>query len=217
MRSERRRVAGCAIVCGALLAAGLAHAAGETDPSVASDAPGWWRGGDGLRLPGIGAEWHIYRKDGLRVDRSDGLMQMRFNANFWIDSGDLRANAPVEAAFPSYAGTNSEFTRARFTARGRFLDAGDFKFQLDLAQKAQVKDAWLRFDPLPVLGRIRIGNMREPLSIENQTHGGNLTFMSRALPVLAFAPGRNIGVVASNDAFDGRLNWALGWFWNTTS
>jgi phosphate-selective porin OprO/OprP len=76
---------------------------------------------------------------------------------------------------------------------------------------------WFRFNPLPTVGRIRVGNMREPYSLENSTAGGNLTFLSRSLPTDALAPGRNIGIAATNTAFDARMTWSAGWFWNTGS
>jgi phosphate-selective porin OprO/OprP len=59
--------------------------------------------------------------------------------------------------------------------------------------------------------------MREPYSLENSTAGGNLTFLSRSLPTLALAPGRNIGIATASTAFDKRMTWSAGWFWNTGS
>ncbi len=170
-----------------------------------------------MTLPGVFADWHLYRKDGFRIDRSDGSLKLKFNASLWADAGDIGANDVLETAFPNLTGNAAQFSRARVTMRGWAVDVGDLKFQLEFAQQPQIKDMWFRFEPLPTVGRIRVGNMREPYSLENSTAGGNLTFMSRALPTLALAPGRNIGIATTNTAFDKRMTWSAGGFWNTGS
>jgi len=208
----------CAALAAALGSAPAKAADDEAKLSGESDSKRWWQGGDdGVTLPGVFADWHLYQKDGFRIDRSDASLKLKFNASLWLDAGDIGANDALETAFPGYPGQTVEFSRARVTMRGRAFDAGDFKFQVELAQKPQVKDSWFRFNPVPYLGRIRVGNMREPYSLENSTSGGNLTFMSRSLPTLALAPGRNIGIATTNTAFDQRLTWSAGYFWNTAS
>ncbi len=206
----------------AVLAAALgsvpAQAAEEAKLSDESDSKRWWQGGGaGFTLPGLIGNWHFYQKDGFRIDHSDGRLKMKFNANLWVDAGNIGANDVLETAFPNLTGDTAQFSRARVTMRGWAFDAGDFKLQLEFAQQPQIKDSWFRFNPLPYVGRIRIGNMREPYSLENSTAGGNLTFMSRSLPTDALAPGRNIGIATTHTVFDERMTWSAGWFWNTGS
>jgi phosphate-selective porin OprO/OprP len=190
----------------------------EAKLSTESDSKRWWLiGDDGVTLPGVFADWHFYLKDGSRIDRSDGSLKLKFNASVWADAGDIDANDVLETAFPDLTGNVAQFSRARVTMRGLLRDVGDFKFQLEFAQQRQIKDMWFRFELLPYVGRIRVGNMREPYSLENSTGGDNLTFMSRALPTLALAPGRNIGIATTNTAFDKRITWSAGGFWNTGS
>ena len=184
--------------------------------SADSDSKRWWRDAD-LTLPGAFAEWHIFKKDGFRVDRSDGSLRLKFNANLWVDGGVIGASDALESAFAGLRGDTVELSRARVTAHGWLFERGDFKVQFELAQNPQVKDSWFRLSDIPYVGNVRIGNMREPFSLENSTGGGNLTFQSRALPVLALAPGRNIGIAANNTALDDRMTWGAGWFWNTGS
>jgi len=219
MAAFRRRLACFAIglaLAAALGAARAEDAAERAKLSEESDAKAWWRDVD-LTLPGAFAEWRVFQKDGLRVDRSDGALKLKFNANLWVDGGHIGANDALETAFPGLRGDSVALTRARLTMRGWLFDVGDFKVQFEFAQKPQFKDSWFRFRNVPYVGNVRIGNMREPYSLENTTGGGNLTFQSRALPVLALAPGRNIGIAANDTALDERLTWAAGWFWNTGS
>jgi phosphate-selective porin OprO and OprP len=209
------------LVCAALaatLGSAPAQAADDAKLSDDSDSKRWWQGGGtGPTLPGLIGNWRLYQKDGLRIDHGDGSLKLKFNASLWVDAGNIGANDVLETAFPNLTGDTTQFSRARVTMRGWAFDAGDFKFQLEFAQQAQIKDLWFRFNPLPYVGRIRIGNMREPYSLENSTAGGNLTFMSRSLPTDALAPGRNIGIATTNTAFDERMTWSAGWFWNTGS
>jgi len=211
----------------AWFAIGLALAAGtgvvrsaevEDDASLSqeSDTKAWWKEVD-WSLPGLATDWHVHRKDGLRIDATDGRLKLKLNANLWADAGNVGTDDAVEGAFPGMGGSTALFSRARATLRGWLYDVGDFKFQVEFAQDPQVKDSWFRFRPLPYVGRIRVGNMREPFSLENSTSGNNLSFLSRALPTLALAPGRNIGVAAQDTALDGRITWSAGWFWNTAS
>jgi phosphate-selective porin OprO/OprP len=65
------------------------------------------------------------------------------------------------------------------------------------------------------LPNLRVGNFREPFSLERLTGFPRVAFLERALPVNAFAPGRNAGVQLHDAVFDERATWAIGAFTNT--
>jgi len=215
-----RLTAGIALAAtlGAALAQSESQSQSAEDAKLSedSDSKQWWRDVD-FTLPGAFADWHIFQKDGLRVDRGDGDLRLKFNANLWVDGGRIGTNDALETAFPDLPGTYAMISRARITMRGWAFAKGDFKIQVEFAQTPQVKDSWFRLRDVPYLGNVRLGNMREPYSLQSAGGGGNLTFLDRPLPTLALAPGRNIGLAANDTAFDDRMTWAAGWFWNTGS
>lgn len=62
------------------------------------------------------------------------------------------------------------------------------------------------------LGKLRIGLVYEPFSLERQTSSYNGGFMERSLPVATFAPGTNLGVKIHDSSRNGRTSWAAGLF-----
>lgn len=176
----------------------------------------WWQTFRGEVLVPLG-NWDLYRKDGLRIDNDSLGVRLKLNARVFGDAGDIDLNSPLRAAFPQDEGADAAITQARLTLQGWVFDRGMFRLQLEFADQFQIKDSWFRFNPLPYIGSITLGNMKEPFSLDDQGSSASQTFMVNALPVLAFAPGRNIGVKAQNTALDGRLTWALGGYWNSGS
>ena len=62
------------------------------------------------------------------------------------------------------------------------------------------------------LGKLRVGWMNEPFSLERQTGAYNLGLMERSLPVQTIAPGSNIGAMVHDSGPKGRFTWAVGIF-----
>jgi phosphate-selective porin OprO/OprP len=211
--SRRRRAAARR----ALLAAGLfAATPAALSQAHADDTPVWWRGVD-LSVPMLLGDWHVYTRDGLHFDHSRHGAKLLLTGTLFGDVGHFDQNSALYAAFPDDSGWHAALTRARLTLRGWQPQVGNYKLQMEFAERVQVKDAWFAFDPLPYVGTVQLGNMKEPYSLNNLSSGTDDTFMTVALPVEAFAPGRNLGVMARDTALDARMTWALGGFWNTES
>lgn len=77
------------------------------------------------------------------------------------------------------------------------------------------KDVYFGFRNLVPFGYLKAGHFKEPFSLEELTSSRFTTFMERALPVLAFAPSRNVGVELSSSELQDRMTWAVGMFRDT--
>ncbi|MGD8286007.1 MAG: porin [Desulfobacterales bacterium] len=169
-------------------------------------------------------EWKAYWKDGLRVESKDGKFKTRWGGRVQLDWASIEADGDMEDALID-AGENGplegngvEFRRLRLYSRGILYETIGFRLEIDFADfDVDVKDAYLDFLKVPYVGNnvLRIGHTREPISLEELTSSNNITFMERALPVLAFAPSRNTGILLWNNLLDKRLLWQAGLYYNT--
>ncbi|MGA2735097.1 MAG: porin [Syntrophobacteraceae bacterium] len=73
-------------------------------------------------------------------------------------------------------------------------------------------DVWVGVKDIPYIGRIKVGQMYEPISIEQMTSDNWNTFMEKALPVNAFIPGRMAGIETQNTICNDRIGWMVGYY-----
>jgi phosphate-selective porin OprO/OprP len=168
------------------------------------------------------SDWNVRWKDGLRVEKKDGSIKTRWGGRIQLDWATISADDDFEAALNEAGesgtldGTGVEFRRLRLFTSGTLYDKVGYKLQVDFAgNTVATKDAYIDYLKAPFVGKIRVGQFKEPFSLEEITSSKYITFMERALPVLAFAPSRNTGIAIGNKAFNDRLKWDLGYFYNT--
>jgi phosphate-selective porin OprO/OprP len=169
---------------------------------------------EGITTPG---GWHDYWLDGLRIDSPEGNFTLKINLTTFVDAGDIKPDDALQAAFPDFEGTKANLRRLRPTALMTIYDWAKAKFQIEFAEVRDIKDIWFQFTKVPLIDHITLGHMKEPLSLEEWTSGMSTTFMERALPVVAFTNGRNIGFRRHAPVLDERMTWAVGAFLNTFS
>jgi len=160
---------------------------------------------------------HYYWDQGLHVVSRKNNFRLKIGGHMGIDMGYIHAGGDLEDAFSSLDGFEPDFRRLHVSTLLTIYDALEFKFEIDFANVRSVKDIWLRYKKSPFLRHFKFGHVKEPFSLEKLASLKNMTFMERALPVYALAPGRNIGIMFSNAELEERITYAAGFFWNTHS
>ena len=170
----------------------------------------------GVRGPVTG--WHLYWEDGyLTIENRKESIYFLINGQVIADAGYIDVDEALEDAFPDLTGGNVLFRKLNISTYGNFYDAVDFRIGVDFANVRDIQDIWIRYIKHPYLKNIKIGNMKEPFSMEYLTSITRLTFMERSLPDVAFGSGRNIGIRYDSQDNSKPVNFGLGLFLNTGS
>lgn len=167
--------------------------------------------------------WRVYWKEGLHAESTDGKFKAKVGGRIQWDVANISSPTRqfVDQVSAGGGGTNrltgtgTEFRRARVYLEGTVYEDIFYKAQYDFAGAGVAfKDVYLGVKNIPYLGHIRVGQMKVPWSLEEQTSSNFITFMERALPN-AFTEDRKPGGMIYNTAFNKRLYWAAGVFTNT--
>jgi phosphate-selective porin OprO and OprP len=106
-----------------------------------------------------------------------------------------------------------DLRRGRIFLEGLIWKRIAFRFEWDLAVDRGVKDAYIDgFKRALKFAWLRLGNFKEPFSLERQRSAFNITNLEWSLPVATFVPGRNAGAMLYNTGIGERLSWAVGAF-----
>ena len=170
----------------------------------------------GVRGPVTG--WRLYWEDGyLTIENRKASIYFLINGQVIADAGYIDVDEALEDAFPDLTGGNALFRKLNISTYGNFYDTVDFRIGVDFANVRDIQDIWIRYIKHPYLKNIKIGNMKEPFSMEYLTSITRLTFMERSLPDVAFGSGRNIGIRYDSQDNSKPVNFGLGLFLNTGS
>jgi phosphate-selective porin OprO/OprP len=156
--------------------------------------------------------FRVFWKDGLRFQTNDAAFELKIGGRINSDWAVLMSgDDDLEAAVGGLE-EGAEFRRARLYLEGVLYDRVEFKAQYDFAGgDPAFKDVYLGLIDLPVVGGLRVGQFKEPFSLEEVTSSNYITFMERAL-LNALVPSRSTGFMTHHHAFDQRLAWAAGVF-----
>ncbi len=160
----------------------------------------------------------VYWDKGLKMKTLDGAFKLQIGGRVMLDYANIDADDELEGwlgedDFEDHVQDGTEFRRARFFMKGSIYENTGYKLQIDFADnEVTLKDAYLEIEEL-LPWPIKIGQFKEPFSLEELTSSKYITFMERALPV-GLAPSRGVGVQVSDAPLDERMTWALGAFWD---
>ena len=107
----------------------------------------------------------------------------------------------------------SGIRRARLTAFGSVSENIDYRFQFDLGDfgRPTVTDMYMDVKDVPILGKVRIGNWKQPFSLEDITSFRFNPFMNRS-SIFLFHPFRRTGVGFYDWSEDKKWTWAASAF-----
>lgn len=167
------------------------------------------------------SDWKAYWNNGVFVEKTDGNFKVKLGGRLQSDFATI--SSPNRQFVDQIAwdtgritGSGTFFRRARLVAEGTIYKNIFYKWEYDFAAGSGAgafTDMFLGLKNLDGIGNIRVGHMKEPISLEWNTSSNFITFMERALPI-AFNPGRNSGIMAYNTHFDKRLYWGAGVFYD---
>lgn len=156
-------------------------------------------------------DFSVKWKDGLRIQNSDKSVKIKIGGRVQFDMMFINQDSVMNDYF-STAGNGAEIRRARFYMSGSIYENIDYKLQIDFANNAlTLKDAYIKFKHIPVIGNLQIGHFKEPMGLNTLTSSKYLTMMER--PVASYLDlDRRLGLMVYNQHFDKRLTWQLGYF-----
>lgn len=156
--------------------------------------------------------WSFGWKNTFRLTSPDGEVELKFGGRIQNDWTFYNTDDALQARVGELS-DGTEFRRARLFFEGELWGTVEFKAQYDFAGgEATFNDVYLGLIHLPGVGGVRVGHYKEPFSLEEHTSSKYLQFVERSLPVEAFSPGRNSGLMLGEGAGGDRLSWHLGVF-----
>jgi phosphate-selective porin OprO/OprP len=129
-------------------------------------------------------------------------------------------NQDAANKLPSAAGgvgqtiqNGADFRRARVAARATLANNMNAFMQFDFAfpGRPTFTDVWVEWTDLPVVGTVRVGQWKQPFSLEVVSSFRYTTFMERSSLFQAFTPFRHMGIGAYNHADDLMGTWAASY------
>ena len=151
--------------------------------------------------------------DGLNFESTDHNLKLKIGGRIENDWAFMTEDDDIRDAIDDFE-EGTEFRRARLFVSGQLYDRVEYKAQYDFADDggADFKDVYLGIHPLPIVGNLRIGQFKEPFSLEQLTSSNyGVTFMERSL-MDSLVPGRNTGLMLFDDVLEQHLTWAAGVF-----
>ncbi len=169
-----------------------------------------------LEKASAGETMRVYWKDGVRFETQDKRYKFRIGGRFQYDVAffdpDSDTRAAVETDTPKVRiEDGSEFRRARIEFSGEVGDRVEWATSYDFAgAKVNFRNLYVGMKDLP-FGNVRVGQMKEPFSLEQLTSSKNIPFMERSVKA-AQDPAYNAGLMLYDAHLKERMTWAIGAF-----
>lgn len=137
--------------------------------------------------------------------------QVRLSGFFQEDTGFFSQDHESIATL-GHIQNGTGFRRARLQGLGNVTEFTSFSIEMDFAfaGRPSFMDVWLQQGNLPVVGNARLGQYRQPVTMDSWTNVRHLEFLERSAPFNAFDPFRRVGIMATDVSESQRTMWAGG-------
>lgn len=176
----------------------------------------------------------VYWNNGVWAETADKAFKFHVGGRAQVDYVGIRGSENVQfgAGGVGRLQDGVNFRRARIEMDGTFWEVIDFfaeyeflgnTFNVDPTLPANARnivntpgptDLWATLTHLPVIGNVRVGNHKPPISLEHLTSSRWLDFMERSLGFDTYIGGTNNGFLPGISVFnwtdDERITWHLG-------
>jgi phosphate-selective porin OprO/OprP len=145
-------------------------------------------------------QWSIRWQNAFIVERvDDPRYQFLFGGRIQNDWGAYIPDHDLENSIGG-DGTGVKFRRARLYFQGQFFRHGFFKAEYDFADSQGVNftDVYAGLSGLPGVGLLRVGQYKEPFSLQYENSSNFMSFNERA-GIQVFSPGRNTGIMLNGN------------------
>ncbi len=145
--------------------------------------------------------------------KSEQLPLIRMSGFFQVDDGLFSQSAASQEWYGDIQ-DGVGFRRARLQAVGKLTEFTHFSIEFDFAQigRPSFFDIWGEQEQIPVLGTVRIGQFRQPGTMDAWTSVRHLEFLERSAAFQASDPFRRVGIMAYSMSEDERTSWAYSVF-----
>ena len=131
------------------------------------------------------------------------------NGSMQADLGFFNQDANSEHTYGKIA-NGADFRRARLGVKGALTDTVNYTWQMDFGffGRPTFTDVWVEQTQIPYFGNVRVGQWKQPFSLEVVSSYRYTTFMERSSLFQAFTAFRHLGVGFYNNADDLSTTWA---------
>ena len=197
------------------------HIAARETPAISTDQAKWEI--EPKRIP-MEASW----KDGLSFNTADGNFEVELGGRVYADM--LYTQAPsslgdlIRPQGDFNRRDNEAFIRsARLSLEGTMFKNYFYSFEYEFdglinnqTEVNGLRDVYLGMKDIPYIGRVTVGHMKEPFTLEEAGSHSNTTFLERSLGDVFF-PGYSWGADIHNSWLNDRLTFSIGAFRNSSN
>ena len=145
--------------------------------------------------------------------RAEPLPLIRLSGFFQVDDG-LFSQTQASRGYYGDIQDGVGFRRARLQAIGKLTEFTNYSIEFDFAQigRPSFFDVWAEQMEIPFFGTVRVGQFRQPGTMDSWTSVRHLEFLERSAAFQATDPFRRVGIMAYATSEDERTSWAYSVF-----